>query len=117
MFDKELVLTILKQIDNAISKITYRTKNIKSAENFTSSKVAIQQAVREHASKMPARRPRPYLDKYKQAPNVPWALTVKVGAGFPRPLQSFRCKRQILYSRAGSYMVTPQSIAWKNWLK
>jgi len=37
MFDKELVLSILKQIAEALSKITYRVKNIKSAENFTGS--------------------------------------------------------------------------------
>jgi hypothetical protein len=31
----------------------------------------IKQAVREHANKMRTRRPRPYLYKYKQAPNSP----------------------------------------------
>jgi hypothetical protein len=33
--------------------------------------VRYSQAVREHANKMRARRPRPYLDKYKQAVNSP----------------------------------------------
>jgi uncharacterized protein with HEPN domain len=37
MFDKELVLSILKQIADALSKIIYRIKNIKSAEDFTNS--------------------------------------------------------------------------------
>jgi len=37
MFDKELVLSILEQIADAVSKIIYRTKNIKNSEDFTDS--------------------------------------------------------------------------------
>ncbi|HLP59005.1 MAG TPA: DUF86 domain-containing protein [Candidatus Deferrimicrobium sp.] len=37
MFDKELVLSILKQIADALSKINYRVSNIKSSEDFTGS--------------------------------------------------------------------------------
>jgi hypothetical protein len=30
---------------------------------------------------MRARKPRPYLDKYKKTPNAPWTMTVKVDNG------------------------------------
>ena len=35
MFDKALVLSMLKQIDDAIEKIKYRTSHVQSANDFT----------------------------------------------------------------------------------
>jgi uncharacterized protein with HEPN domain len=37
MFDKDMVLAILSQIDEALDKIVHRTVNIKSADDFTDS--------------------------------------------------------------------------------